>query len=249
MSRTSRIRAVLAGLSLCATVALQSAPASSETIKVQAGGPLANVRGQVVCTFNFIFTDGSARYVGTAAHCIDPDPNGKSIGQRVRSGSVDETLGRIGSSNEIGSVVVSDGDIDFALVKLDPGVSISPDVRGWGGPSAVASPSETAVGDQVLFTGYGLGPGDTAVSRPRTGVISSDDDQRHMTDIPATYGDSGGPILLKNGKAYGVIGSIGIGALETGPTISYVLGRMAQSGYKLTLVTGTAVRQLPSFSS
>lgn len=248
-------RGLSAAVSLLTALTLQVPAAVSIQAKVQAGGPVSNTRGQVYCSFNFVFTDGSSSYIGTADHCFDdtmyPGAKGLRVGDTVRTGDVNDVAGRLTSATEIGKVVVSDGEIDFALVKINPGVEVVARVRGWGGPSGVAHHSDTTTGDIVLATGYGLGIGELSATRSRSGILVSDDARWQSADLLATPGDSGGPIMTRSGKALGVITTLGqsSGTLEHGPTVAYILERMASSGYHLSLVTygSTSIAPSPNY--
>src|SRR5215203_426990 len=85
-------------------------------------GPGVQANGCIVtgCTANFVFTDGTSKYIGTARHCSD------GVGTRVAM-QVDTT-----TIADIGSVVKqTSGDgvpgNDFALIKIDSDV-----VSKWG---------------------------------------------------------------------------------------------------------------------
>jgi hypothetical protein len=70
------------------------------------------------CTMNFVFTDGTSNYIGTAGHCAG---NGKTVIAQVAT-RVDPT-NTIVTLAAIGTVVSSwDQGIgkDFALVRIDP---------------------------------------------------------------------------------------------------------------------------------
>lgn len=250
MNRKLKNLAAISGL--FASLVLHSPAAVSSTVKVQAGGPVANSRGQVYCTFNFVFTDGKHNYIGTADHCFDdtmyPDAKGLRIGDRVRTGDVEDIAGRLTSATEIGTVVVSDGAIDFALIRIDTGIEAIARVRGWGGPSGIANHSETKRGDAVLTSGYGLGVGELSTTRSRTGILFDDDSHWQYVDIATAPGDSGGPLMTRAGQAIGTIADLGqsAGTTEKGPTLTRILKRMAQSGYQLTLVTDGEPSLIPS---
>lgn len=231
-------------------VGLMALPLSAPAVtpKVQAGGPLSNSAGQVICTFNFIFRSGGQNYAGTAAHCADNDRPQLVVGDRVRAGDPDSPLGRFVTPQEIGTVVASEGDIDFALIKLDAGVTAIASVRGWGGPTGY---TVARAGDLVYFTGYGIGPGEVVATRHRAGVMVSSDGSEQNADIPASLGDSGGPIINGQGQAVGTIARLSVSGAtsERGPTLNAILARLATRGFNLSLVTGGPFSAIPSLSS
>src|SRR3954452_11044175 len=75
------------------------------------------------CTMNFIFTDGTSNYIGTAGHCAG---NGKTVIAQVGT-RVDPTDSAVPMLAAIGTTVKSWNNgigRDFALVKIDPGFNV-----------------------------------------------------------------------------------------------------------------------------
>jgi hypothetical protein len=115
---------------------------------VSAGTCMVSPEG---CTMNFVFTDGSSNYIGTAGHCAG---GGKTviaqIGTRVDPTNTVVTLAAIGTvvksvNNGIGR--------DFALVKIDPAFKVDPGVAGALGPTGVLCGDP--VGQPVMHYGHG----------------------------------------------------------------------------------------------
>src|SRR5205085_5834685 len=76
------------------------------------------------CTMNFVFTDGSSNYIGTAGHCAS---GGKTVIAQIAT-RVDPT-NTIVTLAAIGNVVASWNNgigKDFALVKIDPAFKVVP---------------------------------------------------------------------------------------------------------------------------
>jgi len=119
------------------------------TTAVSAGTCMVSPAG---CTMNFVFTDGTSSYIGTAGHCAG---NGKTViaqvGTRVDpTDTVSVTLAAIGTvvkswNNGIGK--------DFALVKIDPGFKVVPGVAGAVGPTGLFCGDP--VGQPVMHYGHG----------------------------------------------------------------------------------------------
>src|SRR5207247_6557518 len=92
------------------------------------------------CTLNFLFvgSDGS-RYIGTAGHCIlGASPFGGDVGEMSwtpGTGPVAQDAGgaRIG---EFAYAILLDPK-DFSLIRVDPGVAVSPQVCHFGGPTGI----------------------------------------------------------------------------------------------------------------
>jgi hypothetical protein len=103
------------------------------------------------CTMNFVFTDGSSYYIGTAGHCAG---NGKTVIAQV-STRVDPT-NTIVTLAAIGTTVSSWNQgigKDFALVRIDPGFKVVPGVAGALGPTGVFCGDP--VGQPVMHYGHG----------------------------------------------------------------------------------------------
>ncbi len=104
------------------------------------------------CTMNFIFSDGSANYIGTAGHCV---AGGKRVIAQVAT-RVDPTDTVFVTLAEIGSVTRSwNAGIgrDFALVKIAPGFRVIPGMAGALGPTGVFCGDP--VGQPIMHYGHG----------------------------------------------------------------------------------------------
>jgi hypothetical protein len=104
------------------------------------------------CTMNFVFTDGTSSYIGTAGHCAG---NGQTVIAQVGI-RVDPTDSVIVMLAAIGSVVRSwDAGIgrDFALVRINPGFKVVPGMAGALGPTGVFCGDP--VGQPVMHYGHG----------------------------------------------------------------------------------------------
>jgi hypothetical protein len=104
------------------------------------------------CTMNFIFTDGTSNYIGTAGHCAG---NGKTVIAQVAT-RVDPTDTVIATLAAIGTTVKSwNAGIgrDFALVKINAGFNVVPGMAGALGPTGVFCGDP--VGQPVMHYGHG----------------------------------------------------------------------------------------------
>ena len=158
-------------------------------------GPCPGVRpgGRVVtsvgdCTLNFLFRapDGT-RYIGTAGHCADPggasneesNPDGRARIERVWSfgkGPVaaDSDGQRFG---EFAYAVVQPSR-DFALIRLDPDVTASPEMCHFGAPRGLYS-TDTAAAVVLRYYGNGERIGDVAPARTAVALGTPDPDHIH----------------------------------------------------------------------
>ena len=153
---------------------------------VSAAGCIVDPAG---CTANFIFTDGSSKYVGTARHCVD------KVGDRVIMQVDTTTLADVGAVVKITSGEAVPGR-DFALIRIDPDVAakwgVNPAIPVVGGPQGIYDGCA-----QQPVENYGHGYAATvAQGKPQGGlayVFYSDGYGWAGNGLP---GDSGSPVVL-----------------------------------------------------
>jgi len=197
-------------------------------------GPCDGVRpGAIVnsdtgqCSFNFVFTgsDG-ATYVGTAGHCIlGESPVGGDVGESAWPPGAgpearDASDARIG---EFAYAILEDPK-DFALIRLDPGVEASPQMCHFGGPTGV---NDDSTADLVVLQHYGNGVAIGSVLPARTGLALGMPDPDHVfAQALALPGDSGSGIVSDDGRAVGVVVTVGVhtGGIGTGGVDAGIAG-------------------------
>lgn len=166
-----------------------------------------------LCTFNFLFagSDGN-RYMGTAGHCILEDE-----GERSWSPGTGPEA-RDGDGNRVGEFVyaVLKDPKDFALVRLDPGVQADPQMCWFGGPTGINS-ANPGLSEPVLLHhfGNGIGIGTLLPARSALALGMPDPDHVYAEGIVAP-GDSGSGIISSDGRAVGVIVTVGIHSQSIG---------------------------------
>jgi hypothetical protein len=104
------------------------------------------------CTMNFVFTDGTSSYIGTAGHCAS---SGQTVIAQIGT-RVDPTDTVLVTLASIGKVVRSWNNgigKDFALVKIDPGFTVVPGVAGGLGPTGLFCGDPVA--QPVMHYGHG----------------------------------------------------------------------------------------------
>jgi hypothetical protein len=118
---------------------------------VAAGGCMISPHG---CTMNFIFTDGTSKYIGTAGHCV---AGGRRVVMQVasRASPVEEssvlvTLAAIGSVAKSWNAGIGR---DFAIVKIDAGWPVVSGVAGGLGPTGALCLDP--LGQPVMHYGHG----------------------------------------------------------------------------------------------
>lgn len=160
---------------------------------VSAAGCIVSPAG---CTANFIFTDSSSKYVGTAAHCTD------KVGDTVIM-QVDST-----TLAEVGTVAKRTGQEepgqDFALIRIFDEVAskwgVNPRVPVWGGPNGIYTGCDPKM---VGHYGHGYGVA-VAQGKPEGGLATNWHDDGYGWAGAGAPGDSGSPVVLAgSGEAAG----------------------------------------------
>jgi len=156
---------------------------------VSAGGCIVAPAG---CTANFIFTDGSSQYVGTARHCVE------RIGQTVTMQVDTTTIADVGTVSHMTSGEGEPGN-DWALVKIDPAVAaewgVNPAMPVIGGPQGIY----TGCGPTPVFHyghGYGVAVGQGKVEG---GLATNVFDDGYGWTGAGAPGDSGSGVLTAPG--------------------------------------------------
>jgi hypothetical protein len=192
---------------------------------VRPGAIVQSDAGQ--CSFNFLFagSDGDA-YMGTAGHCIlGESPIGGDVGETSWAPGTGPEARDAGGARigEFAYAILQDPK-DFALVRLDPGVAASPQMCHFGGPTGINA--DLASGP-VLLHHYGNGIAIGSVLPARTGVAIGMPDPDHVfAQALALPGDSGSGIISADGRAVGVVVTVGVhtGGIGTGGVDAGVVG-------------------------
>lgn len=227
-------------------------------------GPGASIGN---CTANFIFEGRGIRagrvYLGTAAHCVRQD-----VGSWIYLYDDDPLLGSVVFEDPIGTVAYSshkeidavsvecyliltctpdDGFNDFALIEISHEFLqyVHPSMRHFGGPTSIAAFDEVAVGDKIVsFGNSGLRPGPEALDW-HEGYVSGKygDMEVDVTMTPGIFGDSGSPVILADGRALGVL--VTLGGNEPGTngvtTLQPAMDVAADGGWNIVLCTSEMI--------
>jgi hypothetical protein len=173
-----------------------------------------------MCTFNFMFRgpDGE-RYMGTAGHCV---LKSGPVGNPNSGESVWETgkgpVARDSEKRRIGEFVyaVLASPKDFALIRLDPGVEASAEMCHFGGPTGVYD-GTTEDAELVVLQYFGMGLGIGNVLPARSAVAAGIPDANHVRAAGlAIPGDSGSGVISSDGRAVGVLVTVGAHIGEEG---------------------------------
>lgn len=183
------------------------------------------------CTANFVFEEGTAVYLGQAAHCAG-------------TGGATETDGCTSESLPLGTPVEVTGASkpgvlaysswltmqsrgekdpnacafnDFALIRIDPAdvERVNPSVPGFGGPTKVGSVG--GLGSTVYSYGNSSLRGGVTQLSPKQGVVVQNEgtgwSHNAVTLTPGIPGDSGSGFLNGSGAAIGVLSTLQIAPL------------------------------------
>jgi hypothetical protein len=142
------------------------------------------------CTANFVYTNGSSYYIGTAGHCVDKV--GQSVYMQVNSPGVGASIANIGTVARVVDNGVGD---DYSVIAIRSGFAVDPKLP-QGGPQGIY----TGCGPAAV-THYGHGYGVAVAQGKLEGGLATNwyDDGYGWTGVGAP-GDSGSAVLA-NGLA------------------------------------------------
>lgn len=180
------------------------APGQDPCPGIRPGAWISTSRGR--CTINFIFSDRSRLFAGTAGHCV------KKVGESVSSVSLHDNIGRVAFRIKRGFYR------DFALIEIHRKLAeeVDPNACVWGGPTGIAEGPQADY-SRILHMGYGYGLGyipttdnPQSITYARRGVAPQIEDPRQMHFLGlVSPGDSGSGAYLEDGRALGVITVLG----------------------------------------
>ena len=247
--------------------------APAATAAIHPGTMMYTAGAQCTANFVYTDDAGNV-YVGYAAHCAgegsSTDTNGCTVDSVPLGTEVDFT--NDGSLLSDGTVVgqgtlvysswitehqlgTTDANTcaynDLALVKVDAADvgKVNPSVPFWGGPSGIDTDG-TAAGDRVYTYGNSSLRFGLSLLSPHTGISLGDDpadggwSHPLYTVAPGIPGDSGSGFLSADGKAIGVLSTLGLAPLPLSNNIGDLAKELAfaqaHSGIAgLRLVNGT----------
>jgi hypothetical protein len=141
------------------------------------------------CTANFIYSNGSSFFIGTAGHCVNKV--GEDVYMQVNTPGVGASIANIGTVSKFVNGGVGN---DYAVIAIRPGFAVDPKLP-QGGPNGIYTGCEPT---GVLHYGHGYG---VAVSQGKLeGGLATNwyDDGYGWTGVGAP-GDSGSAVVTTNG--------------------------------------------------
>ena len=193
------------------------------------------------CTANFVFTNGTAVYVGYAAHCAGTgaatetdgcDSGSLPLGTKVdfvEGGSLVSDGTRVGGGTLVYSswlAMQQNNETDenacayndFAVVKVDAAdvSKVNPSIPFWGGPTGIDTDG-TVAGDTVYSYGNSSLRGGAEPLSPKQGSSVGDQGEGWSHDVytvtPGIPGDSGSAFIDDQGRALGTLSTVQIAPL------------------------------------
>jgi hypothetical protein len=239
-------------------VSIDWAPAATATI--HPGVQVFTAGAQ--CTSNFVFEEGTAVYLGQAAHCSGTGGQTETNGCTSRSLPIGTPVEVTGASRP-GTLAYNSwltmqakGEADpatcayndLALIRIDPAdvASVNPSVPGFGGPTGVGDAGQP--GATVFTYGNSELRGGVEQLSPKEGLLVQNEGNgwSHIvsTLTPGIPGDSGSGFYNEAGQAIGVLSTLQIAPLagtngvgDVGREIAYL---RSQGGFpNIQLVPGT----------
>jgi hypothetical protein len=216
---------------------------------VRPGAIVTSDTGQ--CSFNFVYDgDDGATYIGTAGHCIlGESPIGGDVGETSwPAGTGPEARDAAGARiGEFAYAILQDPK-DFAVIRVDPGVAVDPQVCHFGGPTGVNADQTSG---PVVLHHYGNGIAIGSVLPARTGLAVGMPDPDHVfAQALALPGDSGSGVISADGRALGVLVTVGVhsGTIGSGGVDAGVVGitRLTPQLERAAEVLGVALTLAPA---
>ncbi|HEX3323667.1 MAG TPA: serine protease [Solirubrobacterales bacterium] len=210
------------------------------------------------CTSNFVFEEGSAVYLGQAAHCSGTGGQTETNGCTSGSLPIGTPVQVTGASNP-GTLVYNswltmqaNGEAnpdtcaynDLALIRINPADigEVNPSVPGFGGPTGVGAVG--GLGSTVYSYGNSELRGGITKLSPKQGIVVQNEGNgwSHIvaTLSPGIPGDSGSGFMNGTGQAIGILstlqlaplaGSNGVG--DIGKELAYARANSSFSGVQL----------------
>ncbi len=176
---------------------------------IRPGAPLTQPAG---CTFNFVFRGTSydeddeavdeGLFIGTAGHCVFDSAEPDTVWENGEGPLVKD-----GKGKRVGTTIygVDEGDLDFALIRIDEHrhPDVDPSMCHFGGPVALGSD----VQQQTMVHHFGQGMGFDRTVQGRSGFATHYSGGGTVMNFVGTAGpgDSGSGVIDEFGNAVGVL--------------------------------------------
>jgi hypothetical protein len=141
------------------------------------------------CTANFIYSNGSQNFIGTAGHCVDKV--GQAVYMQVNTPGVGASIANVGTVSKFVNGGVGN---DYSVIAIAPGFTVDPKLP-QGGPQGIY----TGCGPTAVLH-YGHGYGVAVAQGKLEGGLATNwyDDGYGWTGVGAP-GDSGSAVVTADG--------------------------------------------------
>jgi hypothetical protein len=141
------------------------------------------------CTANFVYSNGSQYFIGTAGHCVDSV--GQAIYMQVNSPGIGASIANVGTVSKFVNGGVGN---DYAVIAIAPGFTVDPKLP-QGGPQGIYTGCGPTA---VLHYGHGYGVA-VAQGKLEGGLATNWYDDGYGWTGAGAPGDSGSAVVTANG--------------------------------------------------
>jgi hypothetical protein len=141
------------------------------------------------CTANFVYSNGSQYYIGTAGHCVDKV--GQAVYMQVNTPGVGASIANIGTVSKFVNGGVGN---DYSVIAIAPGFTVDPKLP-QGGPQGIYTDCGPTA---VLHYGHGYGVA-VAQGKLEGGLATNWYDDGYGWTGAGAPGDSGSAVVTANG--------------------------------------------------
>jgi hypothetical protein len=141
------------------------------------------------CTANFVYSNGSQYFIGTAGHCVDKV--GQAVYMQVNSPGIGASIANIGTVSKFVNGGVGN---DYSVIAIAPGFTVDPKLP-QGGPQGIYTGCGPTA---VLHYGHGYGVA-VAQGKLEGGLATNWYDDGYGWTGAGAPGDSGSAVVTASG--------------------------------------------------
>jgi hypothetical protein len=141
------------------------------------------------CTANFVYSNGSQYFIGTAGHCVDKV--GQAVYMQVNSPGIGASIANIGTVSKFVNGGVGN---DYSVIAIAPGFTVDPKLP-QGGPQGIYTGCGPTA---VLHYGHGYGVA-VAQGKLEGGLATNWYDDGYGWTGAGAPGDSGSAVVTADG--------------------------------------------------
>jgi hypothetical protein len=141
------------------------------------------------CTANFVYSNGSQYFIGTAGHCVDAV--GQAVYMQVNTPGIGASIANVGTVSKFVNGGVGN---DYSVIAIAPGFTVDPKLP-QGGPQGIYTGCGPAA---VLHYGHGFGVA-VAQGKLEGGLATNWYDDGYGWTGAGAPGDSGSAVVTADG--------------------------------------------------